>query len=188
MTGSPGRFYLVETKLGWIGLVLSPQGLRATTLPRAGRDVALREVAEMGATEPASDAGAVAAARLVRDLAEGRPADLAALIDWDGLSANGRSVTGFRRDVMEEALRIPAGETRSYGWLAERVGRPRAARAVGRVMATNPLPIVVPCHRVIGSDGSLRGYGAGLHVKEALLRAEGRGVRGSSEPGHEAAL
>jgi len=173
MTGSPGRFYVVETKLGWVGLVLSPNGLRATTLPRAGRDDALREVAEMGALEPASEAEAGETARWVKVLAEGRRADLAALIDWDGLSANGRSVTGFRRAVMEEALRIPAGETRSYGWLAARVGRPRAARAVGRVMATNPLPIVVPCHRVIGSDGSLRGYGAGLPMKEALLRAEG---------------
>jgi methylated-DNA-[protein]-cysteine S-methyltransferase len=161
-----GRFYLVETKLGWIGLVLLANGLRATTLPRASRDDAFREVVEMGAVEPVSEVEAVAAARLVRDLAEGRPADIAGLIDWNG-------VTGFRRAVLEEALRIPPGETRSYGWLAERVGRPRAARAVGRVMATNPLPIVVPCHRVIGSDGSLRGYGAGLHVKEALLRAEG---------------
>ncbi|MDO8612002.1 MAG: MGMT family protein [Dehalococcoidia bacterium] len=173
MTGPPGRFYLCETKLGWIGLVLSARGLRATTLPCPRRDHALREVAEMGAVATASAAAAVAAARLVRDLAEGRPADPAGLIDWDGLSSNGRSVTGFRRAVMEEALRIPAGETRSYGWLAEKVGRPRAARAVGRVMATNPLPIVVPCHRVIGSDGSLRGYGAGLPMKEALLRAEG---------------
>ena len=168
MTALAARFYLVETRLGWIGLVLSARGLRATTLPRAGRDDALREVAEMGAVSPASEAEAGDIARLVRDLAEGRPADPAGLIDWDG-------VTGFRRAVMEEALRIPPGETRSYGWLAERVSRPRAARAVGRVMATNPLPIVVPCHRVIGSDGSLRGYGAGLHVKAALLRLEGRG-------------
>ena len=176
------RFYLVETKLGWMGLVLSPnslpaggRGLRATTLPRASRDEALREVVEMGALEPTSDAEAAAAVRLVRDLAEGRPGDAAALIDWDGLSANGRSIGGFRRAVLEETLRIPRGETRTYGWLAERVGRPRAARAVGRVMATNPLPIVVPCHRVIGSDGSLRGYGTGLWMKEALLRAEGVG-------------
>ena len=168
------RFYLVETRLGWIGLVLSANGLCATTLPRAGRDNALREVAELGALEPASELEAGDIARLVTALAEGGRgqtparlgADLAGLIDWNG-------VTGFRRAVMEEALRIPRGETRSYGWLAGRVGRPRAARAVGRVMATNPLPIVVPCHRVVGSDGSLRGYGAGLHVKEALLRAEG---------------
>ena len=170
------RFYLCETRLGWIGLVLSPRGLRATTLPRPRRDVTLREVAEMGATEPAPEAEAAAASRLVRNLAEGRPADPAGLIDWNSLSANGRSATGFRRAVLEEALRIPRGETRSYGWLAERVGRPRAARAVGRVMATNPLPIVVPCHRVIGSDGSLRGYGAGLPMKAALLRAEGARV------------
>jgi methylated-DNA-[protein]-cysteine S-methyltransferase len=166
MTGSPGRFYLVETKLGWIGLVLSAKGLRATTLPRASRDDALREVAEMGALEPASGAEAGDIARRVKALAEGKRADLAGVIDWD-------SVGGFRRAVLEETLRIPAGETRTYGWLAEKVGRPRAARAVGRVMATNPLPIVVPCHRVIGSDGSLRGYGAGLPMKEALLRAEG---------------
>ena len=174
MMGSPGRFYLVETKLGWIGLVLSPRGLRATTLPRASRDDALREVAETGALEPASEAEAGEMARRVKALAEGergqKPArlgaDVTALIDWNGAA-------GFRRAVLEEALRIPPGETRSYGWLAAKVGRPRAARAVGRVMATNPLPIVVPCHRVIGSDGSLRGYGAGLPMKESLLRAEG---------------
>lgn len=70
-------------------------------------------------------------------------------------------------------MRIPTGETRSYGWLARKVGRPRAARAVGRAMATNPLPIVVPCHRVVASDGSLRGYGGGLAMKAALLRLEG---------------
>ena len=70
-------------------------------------------------------------------------------------------------------MRIPAGETRTYAWLAAKVGRPRAARAVGRVMATNPLPIVVPCHRVVGSDGALHGYGGGLEVKAALLRLEG---------------
>jgi methylated-DNA-[protein]-cysteine S-methyltransferase len=144
----------------------------------------------MGALEPASGAEAGDIARRVRALAEGEPAApstgsrpgespsatgqaLAGVIDWDSLPVRG--IGGFRRAVMEEALRIPAGETRTYGWLAEKVGRPRAARAVGRVMATNPLPIVVPCHRVIGSDGSLRGYGAGLHMKEVLLKAEGKG-------------
>ena len=174
MTGPSGRFYLIDTELGWIGLVLSAKGLRATTLPRPRRDDALREVAEMGGVEPASEADAGEIARRVKALAEGRPAALDGIIDWQDIS-------GFRRAVMEEALRIPRGETRTYGWLAERVGRPRAARAVGRVMATNPLPIVVPCHRVIGSDGSLRGYGdsgrarsaAGLAMKAALLRAEG---------------
>ena len=160
------RFYLCETKLGWIGLVLSPRGLRGTTTPRASRDEALREVAEMGALEPAAESEAGDLPRRLSAFAEGRTADLTADIDWGSLS-------GFRRAVLEETMRIPAGETRSYGWLARKVGSPRAGRAVGRVMATNPLPIVVPCHRVVGSDGSLHGYGGGLDVKESLLRLEG---------------
>jgi methylated-DNA-[protein]-cysteine S-methyltransferase len=166
-------FHLCETRLGWIGLVLSPKGLRATTLPRPGRDEALRDLAEMGLLEPAIEVQASDLPRRLRDFAEDRPGDLSAEIDWDGLAASGRRISAFRRAVLAETMRIPAGETRSYGWLAQKVGRPRAARAVGRVMATNPLPVVVPCHRVIGSDGSLHGYGGGLDVKDALLRLEG---------------
>ncbi len=160
------KFYLCETELGWVCLVLSPNGLRATTLPRPTRDDALREVVELAADAPASEAEAGDLPHAVRALASGRRADVTGAIDWDGVS-------GFRRAVLEETLRIPAGETRSYGWLAQRVGRPRAARAVGRVMATNPLPLVIPCHRVVASDGSLHGYGGGLAMKAALLRAEG---------------
>ncbi|MCI0814531.1 MAG: MGMT family protein [Chloroflexi bacterium] len=100
-----------------------------------------------------------------RERSRGRPAG-GVRLDWTG-------ITPFRRAVLEECARIPAGETRSYGWLAEQVGHPRAARAVGRVMATNPWPLFVPCHRVVGSDGSLHGYGGGLPMKDALLRAEG---------------
>jgi methylated-DNA-[protein]-cysteine S-methyltransferase len=102
----------------------------------------------------------------LRALLAGRAVEELPPIDWNGIS-------GFRRAVLEQTLRIRPGETRSYGWLAAKVNRPRAARAVGRVMATNPLPLVVPCHRVIGSSGSLHGYGGGLAMKEALLRAEG---------------
>lgn len=167
------RFHLCDTTLGWIGLAISPRGLRATTTPLSSRDEALREVSEMGALEPVGEGEAGDLPRRVLALAEGEHVDLSADIDWDNLSADGRSVSGFRRAVMEETLRIPAGETRSYGWLARKVGRPRAARAVGRVMATNPLPVVVPCHRVVGSDASLHGYGGGLDVKAVLLRAEG---------------
>jgi len=161
---APLKFYVCETDAGWVGLVISPRGLRATTLPRPSHDDALREALELGATEPASGAEARDLAERVRHLAAGGPADLP--IDWDGISP-------FRRAVLEETTRIPAGQTRSYGWLAAKVGNPRAARAVGRVMATNPLPIVVPCHRVVASDGSLHGYGGGLEMKARLLKAEG---------------
>ena len=79
----------------------------------------------------------------------------------------------FNRRVLRELATVPYGEVVTYGQLAARAARPRAARAVGMVMNRNPLPIVLPCHRVVGSNGSLTGYGGGLHVKEHLLRLEG---------------
>jgi methylated-DNA-[protein]-cysteine S-methyltransferase len=79
----------------------------------------------------------------------------------------------FTRDVLGELARVPFGEVTTYGHLAARVGRPRAARAVGTVMNRNPIPIVLPCHRVVGSSGSLVGYAGGLDRKEQLLRLEG---------------
>ena len=72
-------------------------------------------------------------------------------------------------------LDIPFGETRSYADLAGRIGRPTAVRAVARANALNPIPILIPCHRVIGKDGSLTGYGGGLPRKRALLELEGVG-------------
>jgi methylated-DNA-[protein]-cysteine S-methyltransferase len=83
------------------------------------------------------------------------------------------SVAAFNRQVLGELARVPFGEVVTYGQLAARVERPRAARAVGTVMNRNPLPIVLPCHRVIGASGKLVGYGGGLERKEALLRLEG---------------
>ena len=79
----------------------------------------------------------------------------------------------FNRRVLRELARVPYGEVVTYGELAARAARPRAARAVGTVMNRNPLPIVLPCHRVIGANGKLVGYGGGLDRKEALLRHEG---------------
>jgi methylated-DNA-[protein]-cysteine S-methyltransferase len=79
----------------------------------------------------------------------------------------------FNRRVLRELVRVPYGEVVTYGELAARVARPRAARAVGTVMNRNPLPIVLPCHRVIGANGKLVGYGGGLERKETLLRLEG---------------
>ncbi|HXF84827.1 MAG TPA: methylated-DNA--[protein]-cysteine S-methyltransferase [Anaerolineales bacterium] len=89
-------------------------------------------------------------------------------IDWSILRP-------FQRETLQAVYRIPYGETRTYADIAKEIHRPRAYRAVGRANATNPMPIVIPCHRVIGADGKLHGYGSGQGVKtkEWLLKLEG---------------
>ena len=82
------------------------------------------------------------------------------------------SGTAFERAVWRCLKEIPYGETRSYGWLAEKVGRPKATRAVGQALSKNPIPIVFPCHRVVESDGSLGGYSGGTEKKRRLLALE----------------
>jgi methylated-DNA-[protein]-cysteine S-methyltransferase len=92
-------------------------------------------------------------------------------LDEIGCQADG---TSFQQSVWTALRAIPAGQTLSYGALAERLGKPKAVRAVGLANGSNPIPIVIPCHRVIGSDGSLTGYGGGLERKRWLLAHEGR--------------
>jgi methylated-DNA-[protein]-cysteine S-methyltransferase len=82
--------------------------------------------------------------------------------------------TPFQLNVWRELCEIPFGKTISYGELAQRIGNPKASRAVGLANGSNPIPIVIPCHRVIGSNGKLTGYGGGLPVKEKLLALERR--------------
>ena len=82
-------------------------------------------------------------------------------------------VTPFHREVLAALADVPYGQVTTYAALAGEAGRPKAARAVGGAMNRNPIPIVLPCHRVVGSDGSLTGYGGGLPRKEALLALEG---------------
>ena len=84
-----------------------------------------------------------------------------------------RGVSDFERDVLRKTAEIPRGEVRPYAWVAGEIGRPAAVRAVGGALNRNPVPIVVPCHRVVGAGGSLTGYGGGLERKERLLELEG---------------
>ena len=84
------------------------------------------------------------------------------------------TVTPFRQAVLDELRRIPYGETRTYGDIAARIGRPKAVRTVGAANGSNPLPIVIPCHRVVGAGGQLTGFGGGLETKRYLLGLEQR--------------
>jgi len=89
--------------------------------------------------------------------------------------------SGWQKEVWRELTRIPFGETRSYGEIADSLGRPGAARAVGRANSTNLLPLVVPCHRVIAADGTLGGFNGGLHLKTRLLEHERRVLAGARD-------
>ena len=89
------------------------------------------------------------------------------------LRVDRRLIHGIARDVLQQTSRIPYGEVTTYGTIAGRIGHPTAARAVGRALGSNPIPIVIPCHRVVGASGKLTGYAGGLDRKIALLELEG---------------
>jgi len=90
-------------------------------------------------------------------------------IDWNNLN-------GFQRQVLELTYSIPYGTLMTYGEIAKQLHKPGAARSVGRALGSNPMPIIIPCHRVIGADGSLRGYLGGIHKKTFLLELEGHRI------------
>ncbi|MBT7071520.1 MAG: methylated-DNA--[protein]-cysteine S-methyltransferase [Anaerolineae bacterium] len=106
------------------------------------------------------------ATRQLREYLDGTRKQFNIQIDWSLLRS-------FQREALLATFAIPYGHTTTYGDLAQQLGRPRSARAIGRAEATNPMPIIIPCHRVLGADGKLRGYGGGLHVKKWLLQLEG---------------
>ncbi len=101
-------------------------------------------------------------------------------IDWSVLSSD------FQRIALKAVMAIPFGEIRTYGQIAAQIGYPRAPRAVGRANATNSMPLIIPCHRVIGSDGKLHGYGGygGLKTKQWLLELEGASVAATIQAVH----
>jgi methylated-DNA-[protein]-cysteine S-methyltransferase len=108
------------------------------------------------------------ARREIESYLEGRTSTFAIPVDLS-------TVTPFQRQVLEEARRVPRGQVATYGQIARRIGRPHAARAIGQALGSNPVPIVVPCHRVLASDGTLGGYSGrgGIRTKRRLLQLEG---------------
>jgi methylated-DNA-[protein]-cysteine S-methyltransferase len=164
----PSGVYLnaFETRLGWLGVVRSERGVQYLQLPRPTREQAL------GGLQREFPTGTVVAdipreiERELRDYAEGRGRSFSVVLDLTALKP-------FQRAVLAAIRKIPFGETRTYGWVAREIGNPNAARAVGQALHTNPIPIIIPCHRVIASDGSLGGYGGGVPMKQKLLKLEG---------------
>jgi methylated-DNA-[protein]-cysteine S-methyltransferase len=122
--------------------------------------------------EPGEDAVLAASARQLREYFAGTRRRFTLPLAPRG--------TEFQRSVWSALATIPFGETRSYRDIAEQIGNPKAMRAVGAANGRNPLPIVVPCHRVVGADGSLTGFGGGLPAKLALLQLEGIALTASA--------
>jgi len=168
--GAPGleiRYGVVDSPLGRLLVGATERGVCAVMLGRPDAQL-VRELAHdyPHARLREDERGVGAWARAVVGRLRPRPAAVEIPLDIRG--------TAFQRRVWEELQRIPAGQTRTYSEIARRLGKPQAARAVGRACATNPVSVVIPCHRAVGKGGSLTGYRWGVERKRALLEAEKR--------------
>ena len=153
--------------MGWVGILASEKGLLAATLPRPSAETARRELGE-GAEQAALSPHRLAdLSRRLKSYFNGEKVEFPDKLD---LSMS----TPFQGAVWQQTRLIPYGETRSYQWVAERIKKPKAARAVGQALGKNLFLIIVPCHRVVASGGGLGGFGGGLDVKRRLLKMEGR--------------
>lgn len=164
MTGKL-RYTVANIGAGWVGVLGSNSGLLKITLPQDSAREAERRLGDrVGEAVRADDFFADLIERLRSYFAGHR----VAFTDELDLSR----ATAFQLEVWRLTRLIPYGETRSYSWVAEQLGKAGAGRAVGQALARNPLPIIVPCHRVVAKDGKLGGYRGGVAKKGYLLRME----------------
>ena len=172
----PPRFSLVATARGPFGLVLSFDGrVAATFLPQAEKS--LRRVIRRAFPQAVESDAPASLRRQIEAYFRGRPTQFNVELDLDNLPE-------FRRRVLEACQRVPFGRTCSYADLARAVGSPGAARAVGGAMANNPIPLLIPCHRVLRSDGSLGGFSSprGTSQKLQMLLLENPSFRMIASP------
>jgi methylated-DNA-[protein]-cysteine S-methyltransferase len=156
-----------DSPIGRLTVAVTPRGLARVAFDDEGPDEVAEELARAISPRVLESSRATQEAR--RELEE----------YFDGrrtrfdLRLDRRLIRGIAREVLAATARVPFGRTTTYGEIAERIGSPRAARAVGNALGSNPIPIVIPCHRVLRAGGALGGYGGGAHRKEELLRLEG---------------
>ncbi len=171
---SPAWWTVVESPLGPLRLVATERGLALISFAASESEQAtIDELARRGLS-PLPDADAPPSARDVLALARteldeyfaGSRRDFDLPLDWWG-------VTPFTRDTLEATSAVPFGRLETYGGIAGRIGKPGASRAVGNALGSNPLPVIVPCHRIVASGGGIGGYTGGLGIKQRLLAIEG---------------
>jgi methylated-DNA-[protein]-cysteine S-methyltransferase len=161
----------VDSPFGPLLVAATPRGLVKVSFPRVyDTEETLEELATKISPRVLEAPGRLDEVRRQLDrYFEGRLHEFDLRLDW-------RLTEGFRKRAQQAIARIPYGKTRSYTEIARSAGNERAVRAAGTACGANPIPIVVPCHRVLRSGGALGGYGGGLPMKEALLRMEGVGI------------
>lgn len=168
---APMRYHLFATPLGPVGVAWSDVGLTRLQLPERDPDATERRLRGRSPTaaQDAPPAPIKHAITQLQSYLAGERVDFATL----GLDVTG--IGAFHSQIYDVARRIPWGETTTYGALAQRVGSPGAARAVGQAMGSNPVPIIIPCHRVLASGRKMGGFSAfgGINTKQRLLALEG---------------
>lgn len=162
------RAMMFHSPWGWMGISESSKGIQAIVLPKRSKRAVESELRAQsdGPVQQGESARLEAARRQLLDYLAGRRNTFDVTLD---LSRG----TSFQRQVWRTLQRVPYGKLRSYQWIAARVGGRHYARAVGNAVGANPLPIVVPCHRIVAHDATLGGFSGGLSMKRKLLSLEG---------------
>jgi methylated-DNA-[protein]-cysteine S-methyltransferase len=171
---------IAHTPLGFAAVIYrdQPFGVVEILLPQPGDDLRARLQAA-GAPEAGRHPDALALAQAIRDYFEGRP-PAPAWPHWEWLDLSG--LTPLQQATLKATVGIPYGQTWTYRELAQAAGNPRAARAAGTALAKNPYPILIPCHRVIRSDGSCGSFGGGTPLKQAMIALERQGHKTGAAP------
>lgn len=163
MTDAEQRYATFNTDMGWVGILGSSTGLVRVILPQPSAQETIRLLGVNYSTCAPHPFGDLIAR--LRSYFGGHKVAFPDRLDLSG-------ATTFQREIWEITRLIPYGETRSYTCVAEQIGKPEAVRAAGQALARNPLPIIIPCHRVVASNGKLGGYSGGLEMKRYLLQLE----------------
>lgn len=159
------RYITFNTDMGWVGILGSAKGLLGITLPQHSAQEACQQLGDEVNRATQSPHRFEDLMERFRIYFSGHKVSFPDELDLSG-------ATVFQRKVWETTRLISYGETKSYGWVAEQIEKPKAARAVGQALGRNPLAIIVPCHRVVTSDGKLGGFGGGIEMKRHLLYLE----------------
>jgi methylated-DNA-[protein]-cysteine S-methyltransferase len=163
------KYTVADVGVGWVGLLASGSGLLRVTLPQTSAEEAERLLSDRVTEAVRSDNLFADLTERLKSYFSGQRVSFDDELDLSG-------ATAFQGEVWRLARLIPYGQTRSYRWLVQSLGKAGAGRAVGQALARNPLPVIVPCHRVVAQDGKPGGYSGGIDRKKFLLRLESAAI------------